>query len=55
MAGGNRLLKNILQIIEKHESPAGVYLRNLYLSTVDLSNLDRRGANLEGCRLSSGC
>jgi len=54
MAGGNRLLKNILQIIEKHGSLAGVDLRNLYLSGMDLSNLDLRGANLKGCRLSNG-
>ena len=55
MAGEkNRLLRRILQRVEKHESLAGVDLRNLYLSGMDLSNLDLRGANLKGCRLSNG-
>ena len=54
MAGGNKIVRNILQIIEKHESLAGLDLRNLYLSGMDLSNLDLRGANFKGCRLNYG-
>jgi hypothetical protein len=40
MAGTNGHLRRILQKIENHESLAGVDLRNLYLSGMDLSNLD---------------
>jgi uncharacterized protein YjbI with pentapeptide repeats len=41
MAGEkNGYLRHILKKIEKHESLAGVDLRNLYLSGMDLSNLD---------------
>jgi len=55
MAGEkNGHLRHILKKIEKHESLAGVDLRNLYLSGMDLSKLDLRGANLKGCRLSYG-
>ena len=54
MAGGNGYVRHILQKIEKHESLAGVDLRNLYLSGMDLSDLDLRRANLKGCRLNYG-
>ena len=47
-------MKRILQKIENHESLAGVDLRNLYLTGMDLSYLDLRRANLKGCRLNYG-
>lgn len=48
MRNGKRDIRNILNKIYRHESLAGVDLRNLYLSCMDLSKLDLRGANFEG-------
>lgn len=54
MRNGKRDIRHILKKINNHESLAGVDLRNLYLSYIDLSRLDLRGVNFEGCRLSCG-
>ena len=45
-------LKHILERIYNHESLVGIDLRNLYLSFIDFSGLELRGAYLEGCSLS---
>jgi uncharacterized protein YjbI with pentapeptide repeats len=47
-----RDLKPILQRIYKHQSLAGIDLRNLYLSFMDFSCLELRRADLAGCCLN---
>lgn len=54
MRSARRYLRDVVNKINNHESLAGVDLRNLYLSYMDFSGLDLRGANFEGCRLSYG-
>jgi uncharacterized protein YjbI with pentapeptide repeats len=51
MANG-RDLKTILRKIYKHQSLAGIDLRNLYLSFMDFSGLELRRADLAGCCLN---
>ncbi len=52
MSNGKDRIRDILCKIENHESLAFADLRNLYLSCMDFSNLDLRGANFEGCKLT---
>jgi uncharacterized protein YjbI with pentapeptide repeats len=52
MRNGKDPRRDILCKIENHESLAFADLRNVYLSCMDFSNLDLRGANFEGCKLA---
>lgn len=52
MGNEGKYLRDVLNRIYNHESLAGVDLRNLYLSYMDLSRFDLQRANFEGCRLS---
>jgi uncharacterized protein YjbI with pentapeptide repeats len=45
-------MKRILERIYRHESLAGIDLRNLYFSSMNFSRLELRRADLTGCCLN---
>ena len=52
MMSNLRDMKNIVGRIYRHESLAGIDLRNLYFSSMDFSRVELRRADLTGCCLN---